>query len=173
MDLATIFRSDDVFVGITCTNKNRALQLVCEKAARSLRMEGDKLVDVIRKREDLGSTGIGRGIAVPHAAVSNVEGLRGFIFRTAKPLDFEAIDGAPVDLIFLLVYDEKRRTEYLKVLASIARKAHSEGTLSQLRSAESPQALYTLFVAAEEVSTSPTKPEGYIHLGCLMTPSPR
>src|SRR4051794_1915014 len=73
MDLATIFRSDDVFVGITCTNKNRALQLVCEKAARSLRIEGDKLVDVIRKREDLGSTGIGRGIAVPHAAVSNVE----------------------------------------------------------------------------------------------------
>jgi PTS system nitrogen regulatory IIA component len=160
MDLATIFRSGDVFVGLTCTNKNKALQLVCEKASQSLGMEGDKLVDVIRKREDLGSTGIGGGIAVPHAAVSNVEGLRGFIFRTAKPLDFEAIDGAPVDLIFLLVFDEKRRTEYLKVLASIARKANSEGTLSELRSAESPEALYSLFVAADEVSISRTKPAG-------------
>ena len=159
MDLATIFRSNDVFVGMTCANKYGALQLVCEKASQAIGMEDDRLFDVIRKREDLGSTGIGRGIAVPHAAVANVEGLRGFIFRTSKPLDFEAIDGAPVDLIFLLVFNEVRRTEYLKVLASIARKANGEETLSALRSAESPEALHSLFVAAEEMLISPKKPE--------------
>jgi PTS system nitrogen regulatory IIA component len=152
MDLTTIFRPDDVFVGLSCSNKNKALQLVCEKASHALGMEADRLVDVIRKREALGSTGIGGGIAVPHAAVPNVESLRGFIFRTAKPLDFEAIDEAPVDLIFLLIFDEKRRTDYLKVLASIARKANSGETLSALRSAESPERLHAIFVATGQES---------------------
>lgn len=155
MDLATIFHSDDVFVGLTCANKNKALQLICEKASHRLGTKGDGLIDVIRKREDLGSTGIGRGIAVPHAAVSKVEGLRGFIFQMLRPVEFEAIDDAPVDLIFLLVFDEKRRSEYLKVLASIARKASSEEILSGLRSAKSPEALHTIFLAAEEESTRP------------------
>lgn len=155
MDIASIFHSKDVFVGISCANKNSALQLSSEAASEALGIEPQFLVDAIRKRETLGSTGIGRGIAVPHAAVSNITGLRGFIFRLSKPLDFEAIDGALVDLVFLLVFEEKRRTEYLKVLASIARKAHSEETLSALRSAASSEALHAIFVAAEETLSKP------------------
>jgi nitrogen PTS system EIIA component len=150
MDLANIFRADDVFVGVSCSNKNQLLQLLCDKVSQAIDIDPAHLIDVIRKRENLGSTGIGRGIAVPHSAVSTAIGLRGFILRISKPIDFEAIDGAPVDLIFLLVFEEKRRTEYLKVLATIARKAHSETTLAALRSASTPEALHAVFVAAEE-----------------------
>jgi PTS system nitrogen regulatory IIA component len=151
MDLATIFRPDDVFVGLSCATKAKAMQVVCEKASQALGVEPAQLVDVIQKRETLGSTGIGRGIAVPHSPVAGLSGLRGFIFRMSKPLDFEAIDGAPVDLIFLLLFEERRRTEYLKVLAAIARKAHSEEALAALRSANSPEALHAVFVAETQL----------------------
>lgn len=159
MDLANIFRADDVLVGVSCNNKNAALQLACDKVSDAIDVNPVHLVDVIRKRESLGSTGIGRGIAVPHCAVSTPIGLRGFVFRISKPLEFEAIDGAPVDLIFLLVFEEKRRAEYLKVLATIARKAHSEATLAALRSASTPEALHAVFVAAEEAPICAVKPE--------------
>lgn len=159
MDLATIFRAADVFVGLSCPTKVKALQIVCERASQALDVDPATLTDVVRKREDLGSTGIGHGIAVPHSSVLHMTGLRGFIFRMSKPLDFEAIDDAPVDLIFLLVFEEKRRNEYLKVLATIARKVHNEATLFALRSAATPEALHAIFLAAGEASIPALKSE--------------
>nr|WP_028749795.1 PTS sugar transporter subunit IIA [Rhizobium mesoamericanum] len=155
MDLTNIFLPGDVFVGAPSQSKAKALQAAATKASEALSVDAASLLNVLEKRELLGSTGVGKGIAVPHAALPEVGPPRGFIFRLSRPLDFDAIDEAPVDLLFLLVFGEEYRSEYLKVLATIARKAHDTGGLSAMRRAENPAGLYAAFMASEEPQTQP------------------
>ncbi|SEI14167.1 PTS system, nitrogen regulatory IIA component [Rhizobium tibeticum] len=149
MDLTNIFLPSDVFVDAPSQTKAKTLHLAATKASEALAVDAASLLGVLEKRELLGSTGIGKGIAVPHAALPELGPPRGFIFQLSRPLDFDAIDEAPIDLIFLLVFGEEWRSEYLKVLATIARKAHDTMVLSAMRRAENPADLYAAFMASE------------------------
>ncbi|WP_018898027.1 PTS sugar transporter subunit IIA [Rhizobium sp. 2MFCol3.1] len=149
MNLATIFLPDDVLFDVSQQNKSNVLRFAATRASQTLGVDAAALLAVLEARELLGSTGIGRGIAVPHAAVSNLGPPRGFILKLARPLDFDAIDEQPVDLVFLLVFGEQWRSEYLKVLATIARKVHHSAVLDAMRSAASADDLYRRFAGAE------------------------
>lgn len=149
MNLTTIFLPDDVLFDVAQQNKTNVLRFAATTASRTLGVDPVALFTVLEARELLGSTGIGRGIAVPHAALPDLGPPRGFILKLARPLDFDAIDEQPVDLVFLLLFGERWRSDYLKVLATIARKAHDSAVLDAMRRATSAGDLYGCFAGPE------------------------
>ena len=100
-------------------------------------------------REELGSTGMGRGVAIPHARLSVVTKPLGILARLKEPIDFEAIDGNPVDLVFVLLLPEDTRGEQLNALASVSRRLRAPETLRKLRQAKDAAALYRGMVREE------------------------
>lgn len=147
MDLSHIILPEHVFIDISAPSKWRALHQIASKAAHSFGLDENTVFGVLEAREKLGSTGIGNGIAVPHAATPGLEGPRGLLIRFAQPLDFEAIDDIPTDLAFVLLFGENSRSEYLNVLAAIARRLQAEGVLVAMRQAKSVDELYSTFIA--------------------------
>jgi mannitol/fructose-specific phosphotransferase system IIA component (Ntr-type) len=147
MNLASIILPEHTFIGVSVTTKWRALQTMAEKASKAFDVEETTILRALESREGLGSTGIGNGIAVPHAAIAGMTLPRGLLVRFAQPLDFEAIDDVPTDIAFMLLFGENNRGEYLNVLAAIARRLQSEGVLASMRKARSADELYSDFIA--------------------------
>jgi PTS system nitrogen regulatory IIA component len=145
MDLSDIIPPEHVFIGLSAPTKWRALQLISQKAAACLGVEETTILHALEAREKLGTTGIGNGIAVPHAAIAGMTRPRGLIIRFAKPVDFEAIDDVGTDLIFMLLFGENGRGEYLNVLSAIARRLQTEGVLTAIRGAKTADELYADF----------------------------
>lgn len=147
MDLSDIIRPEHTFIGVSATTKWRGLQNIAEKAAVAFGIEEKPILAALESRESLGSTGIGNGIAVPHAVIEGMTRPRGLLVRFSKPLDFEAVDDIPADIAFVLLFGESNRGEYLNVLAMIARKLQSANTLAAMRKARSAAELYSDFLA--------------------------
>jgi len=147
MNLADIILPEHTFIGVSVSTKWRALQNMAEKAGKAFGVEEQAIIRALETRENLGSTGIGNGIAVPHASIPGMTGPRGLLVRFAQPLDFEAIDDVPTDIAFMLLFGENNRGEYLNVLAAIARRLQSEGVLASMRKARSADELYSDFIA--------------------------
>jgi PTS system nitrogen regulatory IIA component len=124
------------------SDKTRLLQELSRRAAASLDWPAERIAAEILKREDLGSTGTGGGVAIPHARIQGLNRSFGILARLNKPIDFEAIDGRPVDLLFLLLLPANPAGEELKALASVARKLREPGCLCRLRSAGGTAGLY-------------------------------
>lgn len=148
MDLSTIILPEHVFVGLSAPTKWRALQILSLKAAQCLGLDEASVLRALEGRERLGTTGIGNGIAVPHAAIPGMTRPRGLIVRFGHPVDFEAIDDIPIDLVFVLLFGENGRSEYLNVLAATARCLRGEGVLAAMRQAKSADELYSIFMSS-------------------------
>jgi len=136
------FSSGCVLLDLEVGNKAEIIELMVTSAAENGTIKRGKAEEVIKKvmaREEVGSTGIGRGVAVPHAKCSAVKGLTGLFARTKKPIDFNALDGQPVDLIFLLLSPEPSSGDHLGVLAIVARIARDELYCRFLRQAKTPE----------------------------------
>lgn len=103
-----------------------------------------EIFDALLQRERLGSTGVGAGIAIPHGKLAKAQTIFGVFARLERPLDFEALDGAPVDLIFLLVAPESAGADHLKALARIARMLRDTSLATKLRATRDPEVLYAL-----------------------------
>lgn len=101
----------------------------------------------IQKRESLGSTGVGDGVAIPHARIPGLKSAFGLLVRLQKPLDFDAIDGKPVDIVFLLLLPSGAKGEHLNVLAAVARRLRDAGVLGALRGAHDNAALHSAMTA--------------------------
>lgn len=151
MNLSAIIRPDHTFVGVVATTKWRGLQTIAEKAAEAFGIDHKIVLRALESRESLGSTGIGNGIAVPHAVVEGMTHPRGLLIRFARPLDFEAVDDAPTDIAFVLLFGENHRGEYLNVLAAIARQLQSPGIVASMRKAKTAEELYSDFLADSRV----------------------
>lgn len=134
---------DDILIDIEPRCKRDLLTKMAKHAAARLNLEPTALTDALMDREQLGTTAIGHGIAIPHAKVE-IDRLRGFFARTTKPVDFDALDDEPVDLLFLLLAPEGATAEHLKALSRIARAVRPEATQKALRGAKDPAALYAL-----------------------------
>ncbi|MBB3352527.1 PTS system nitrogen regulatory IIA component [Rhizobium sp. BK049] len=120
MNLPNIIRPEHTFIGVSAPTKWRALQIIADKAAKAFSVDGQTILKALEARERLGSTGIGNGIAIPHAAIDGMTSLGGLLIRFAQPLDFEAIDDIPTDIAFVLIFGANNRGEYLNVLSAIA-----------------------------------------------------
>ena len=144
MEMVELLVQDGVVANLKASSKKQALQELSQLAASLTGLHERMIFDVLLQREKLGTTGIGRGIAIPHGKMQELERLHGLFARLPKPIDFDAIDEQPVDLIFLLLAPESAGADHLKALARISRLLRDEAVCEKLRGADDPEALFAL-----------------------------
>jgi PTS system nitrogen regulatory IIA component len=146
MDISDFLAPDDTLVDVRASDKTELLQELSNRAASKLNLFPDRISRAILGREELGSTGIGGGVAIPHARVADVKKAFGMLMRLRKPIDFESIDGQPVDLVFLLLLPKGAEGEQLNVLATVARRLRDPVVLQGLRGAGNQTNCYDAIV---------------------------
>jgi PTS system nitrogen regulatory IIA component len=124
--------------------KKQALQELAARAAAMTGRSEREVLEVLTQRERLGSTGIGSGIAIPHGKLATLDRLFGLFARLERPIDFEALDGQPVDLMFLLLAPEAAGADHLKALAQVARLLRDPKVAMKLRESRDGEALYAV-----------------------------
>src|ERR1019366_8928383 len=122
MEISDFLAPSDVLVGIRTSDKTRLLEDLCGRAASILKIDADKITAGILKREELASTGMGGGVAIPHARITDVKKPFGLLARLKSAIEFDAIDHQPVDLVFLLLLPTVSAGEQLNALAMVARR---------------------------------------------------
>lgn len=141
MELGDLLSTDSIIPALKADNKKQLLQALAEHAARSAGVSSHDLFVRLLQRERLDSTGLGRGIAVPHAKLKDLDRIVGLFARLEKPVDFESADGEPVDLVFLLLSPEHASGDHLKALARISRLVRDPAAIEGLRQAPDRAAL--------------------------------
>ena len=129
---------------LKASSKKQALQELAAKAAELSGQNERAIFDILMQREKLGSTGVGNGIAIPHGKLPKLNKLFGLFARLDRPIDFEALDGQPVDLVFLLLAPEGAGADHLKALARIARLLRDQDVAKKLRASRDAQAIYSV-----------------------------
>jgi PTS system nitrogen regulatory IIA component len=135
MKIEELIAQDRASVGLRVADKARAISELAGEAAAALQWDAEAIITELQKREALGSTGIGLGVAIPHARLASLARPYGSIVKLRKPIEFEAVDGKPVDIIVLLLLPADAPSEQLNALACVARTLRDEGRLRRLRSA--------------------------------------
>ena len=125
-------------------SKKQALNELSRRAADITGIADRTIFDVLLEREKLGSTGVGRGVAIPHGRLSSLDQVYGVFARLERPIDFDAVDDQPVDLIFLLLAPANAGADHLKALAKVSRLMRDQGLCAKLRGCESAEAIYAL-----------------------------
>ncbi|MEJ0096809.1 MAG: PTS IIA-like nitrogen regulatory protein PtsN [Bauldia sp.] len=144
MDLSDVITPEAILPSLKANSKKQVLQAIAEKAAAMTGVEERDIFETLVKREKLGSTGVGGGIAIPHGKLARLDHIFGMFARLPKPIDFEALDETPVDLIFLLLAPENAGADHLKALARIARLFREPGVAGKLRASSDASALYAV-----------------------------
>ncbi len=126
------------------SSKKQALQELASHAAEITGLHERTIFDVLLARERLGSTGVGNGIAIPHGKLADLDKPYGLFARLAEPIDFDAVDDQPVDLVFLLLAPESAGADHLKALARVSRLLRDKATCEKLRTSNGPTSLYAL-----------------------------
>lgn len=144
MDLAEILAPDAVIASLDVTCKKQALQELAQRASEIVDIEQRDIFDALLQRERLGSTGLGRGIAIPHVKFKGLTGIVCLFARLSQPIPFDSQDGEDVDLVFLLLAPEHASGDHLKALARISRLVREPATLEALRAAKDSDALRSI-----------------------------
>lgn len=144
MDLGDLIAPEAVIGSLKANSKKQAIQMIAEKAALLTGIKERVIFDTLLQRERLGSTGVGGGIAIPHGKLPELDHLFGLFARLPKPIDFEALDDQPVDLVFLLLAPEGAGADHLKALARIARHLRQGSVASKLRASADAAALHAV-----------------------------
>ena len=144
MALAGLLHQNAIIPAMRANSKKQLLQELAAKASKITGLPEREIFDVILQRERLGSTGVGNGIAIPHGKLNNLPSIIGIFARLETPVDFEALDDQPVDLVFLLLAPEGAGADHLKALSRIARVLRDQDIVAKIRSSDSASAIYTL-----------------------------
>jgi len=144
MDLSDLIEASAILPAMKANSKKQLLQLLAEKAAAITGLPEREVFDTILQRERLGSTGVGNGIAIPHGKLPGVKRITGVFARLDAPVDFEALDDQPVDLVFLLLAPEGAGADPLKALSRIARVLRDSDTVAKIRGTRDPAAIHAL-----------------------------
>ena len=145
---------DAVLTSAKATGKKALLAELANRASGLFDVDERKLFDRLLERERLGSTGIGGGIAIPHGRLSSMAKPMGVFARMAHPVDFDAIDERPVDIVFLLVTPEGAGADHLKALARVSRLLRDRSLVEKLRATENAEALYALLVETVQAQSA-------------------
>lgn len=148
MSLTDLISPQAILPSLKANGKKQALQELAAHAARLTGLDERTIFDTLLQRERLGSTGIGDGIAIPHGKPPGLSRLTGIFARLDKPIDFEALDGQPVDLMFLLLAPEGAGADHLKALARVARALRNPSVVEKARTTREADALYAVLSAA-------------------------
>ena len=144
MPLSDLVAPQAVIPALKVNAKKQALQELAARAAELTALNERDIFDVLQQREKLGSTGIGNGIAIPHGKLAKLDRMFGLFARLDRAIDFEALDGQPVDLIFLLLAPETAGADHLKALARVARLLRATDTAKMLRDSRDTEAIYAV-----------------------------
>ena len=153
MPLNDILTPASVFPALRVGSKKQALQELSARAAELLKRDEREIFETLNQRERLGSTGVGNGIAIPHGKLVNIHSIVGIFARLEQPVDFEALDDQPVDLVFLLLAPEGAGADHLKALSRIARVLRDHDLVAKLRATDSASAIYA-FLNEEQTSNA-------------------
>jgi nitrogen PTS system EIIA component len=150
MEIAELLSPESVIANLKATSKKQVLQELARRAAEATGLHERTVFDVLLERERLGTTGVGHGIAIPHGKLPELKQLYGLFARLEQPVDFDAIDEQPVDLIFLLLAPETAGADHLKALARVSRLLRDRAVCEKLRGADQSDALYALLTEAAQ-----------------------
>jgi PTS system nitrogen regulatory IIA component len=143
MNISDLLSPADVMIDVRASNKQRLLQELAAKAAGKLGLPVDQVAPYLLKREELGSTGIGRGVAIPHARLPNLQKPFGLLAKLKQPIKFDAIDGQSVDIVFVLLLPAVADDKQIGALALVVRTLRPPENLIRLRSAKNTAELYS------------------------------
>ncbi len=147
MQIAELLSPEAVVPVLAATSKKQALQELARLAAADTGLPDRAIFEVLLERERLGTTGVGRGIAIPHGKLAGLDRIHGLFARLETPIDFDAIDDQNVDLVFLLLAPETAGADHLKALARVSRLLRDGGVCDKLRGAKGARDLYALLTA--------------------------
>ena len=146
MQIGELLDRNAIALRVSAANKRQALAVIAEIAARTLGLDAADILDALAEREQAGSTGVGHGVAAPHARLEGLERMRGVFVRLDQPVEFEAVDDQPVDLIFALFAPLDAGSEHLRALARVSRLLRQAELREQLRQARTADAIHALLV---------------------------
>ena len=144
MLITDLVAPEAILPALKVNNKKQALQELAARAAELSGQNERSIFEVLLQREKLGTTAVGYGVAIPHGKLPKLTKMFGLFARLDRPIDFEALDGQPVDLVFLLLAPEGAGADHLKALARVARLLRDQDTANKLRAARDAQALYAV-----------------------------
>src|SRR5271170_7226562 len=151
MEIRDFLSRDNALINVRAPDKTRLLQDLAARAAAALNLDANPVSIELLKREALGSTGTGDGVAIPHARIPDLRKPFGMLVRLRHAIDFEAIDGKPVDVVFLLLLPQSQG-DPLNALASVARKLRNPESVRRIRNAADEAELYDAIEAGPDVS---------------------
>ena len=144
MTLTDFVAPNAVVAGLKVNSKKQAIQELAARAAELTGQSEKEILEILLQREKLGSTGVGSGVAIPHGKLPKLARLFGLFARLQRPIDFEALDNQPVDLIFLLLAPEGAGADHLKALARVARLLRDPDIVEKLRNSRDAEAIYAV-----------------------------
>lgn len=154
MDISDWLDQAAIVYRSSADSKSQALSVVADAAARSWGLKASDVFDALMDREAQGSTGVGRGVAVPHARLPGLDRMRAVVVRLERPVPFNALDDQPVDILFALFAPETAKTEHLRALARVARLLRQGDVRERLRTAKSPDAVYAVLSRDSEADAA-------------------
>lgn len=146
MDIDELLGPHGILPALKARSKRQVLQKLADHAGPLTGQPDRTIFERLMEREKLGTTGVGQSVAIPHAKLAGLTGIVGVLARLESPVDFDSVDGAPVDLLFLLLAPERSGADHLKALACVSRLLRDKTFCDKLRGAESADALHALLM---------------------------
>lgn len=146
MQIGELLDRNAISLRVSANNKRQTLAVIAEIAARNFGLDAGEALEALTQREAAGSTGVGHGVAAPHARLPGLQRMRGVFVRLEQPVEFDAVDDQPVDLIFALFAPQDAGAEHLRALARVSRLLRQADLRQQLRQARTVDAIHALLV---------------------------
>lgn len=153
MQIADLLSPEGVIAGLKAKNKKQLLEELSSRAAPLAGVSDRRIYEVITERERLGTTGVGQGIAIPHGRIADLGKIIGVFARLETPVDYEAVDNQPVDLVFMLLAPEGAGADHLKALARVSRLLRNQVACEKLRAAKTADVLFAILTEPPNTSS--------------------
>ena len=144
MNISDLLQPAAVLASLKVQSKKQLLQELSARAAQQTGLPSAKIFETLTERERLGSTGVGQGIAIPHGRMADIKQIVGVFARLESPIDYDAVDKQPVDLVFMLLAPDAAGADHLKALARVSRLLRNQQAVEKLRAATKAEALYAI-----------------------------
>ena len=144
MQIADLLSPEGVFAALKVQGKKQLIQELAARAAPLVHVPERRVYETLNERERLGTTGVGQGIAIPHGRLVDLEKIVGVFARLETPIEYDAVDKQPIDLVFMLLAPEGAGADHLKALARVSRLLRNQSACEKLRAAKSAEALYAI-----------------------------